>query len=507
MIQCRQWQWRHLAAHGWLLLTVALVCTLSHWGWAFQSSSKKIKHPPRVLAQNPKQSELGSEHEIDGQSFSAPLVFGNPTVITRRNSLASALGFAASFIPNHQSTSAADSYISQVAMGDANLSTCPSLTLPLQYQPSLSAYTISYKVGSSTFGAIIDTGSPFLLVPQSSEESCRPEYKWGCFRPEESRPVAGMGPTIERFDGNEGMVEWREGKFSFDAVASEEGRTIARESDASSLAFPDVAPAANAAMLTDDAASNSALFPRSLMTFGVISESLMDGPGGIFLGLVKYTDGWIRPSFLGQSDVSAFSIDLRGREDGSPKTLILYGNEKKSSTTEDGKIEATKLPSLSSIASSARANYKRDRSENGIPLVRDLNKRFGDPTIHYVGLASSIIVNGSNLASASSRKKLYCIFDTGCSGMTISPSLFNERYATARAQKEKSLWGAVTVELKTISGGTVTLNADRPITTPLGSESPWGKRLDGHLIVLGLAFLDGMKMTVDIDGDRCWFED
>ena len=45
------------------------------------------------------------------------------------------------------------------------------------------------------------------------------------------------------------------------------------------------------------------------------------------------------------------------------------------------------------------------------------------------------------------------------------------------------------------------------ITTPLGSERPWGKKLNGHLIVVGLAFLDRKKMTVDIDGDKIWFED
>ena len=52
-----------------------------------------------------------------------------------------------------------------------------------------------------------------------------------------------------------------------------------------------------------------------------------------------------------------------------------------------------------------------------------------------------------------------------------------------------------------------TLNANRPITAPLGDERPWGKRLDGHLIVLGLSFLEGLKMTVDIDEDKVWFED
>jgi len=91
--------------------------------------------------------------------------------------------------------------------------------------------------------------------------------------------------------------------------------------------------------------------------------------------------------------------------------------------------------------------------------------------------------------------------------MSISPSLFDERYAAARANKEKSLWGQVDVELQTVGGETVTLSAKRPITTPLGSERPWGKKLDGHLIVLGLSFFEGVKMTVDADGGMVWFED
>ena len=391
----------------------------------------------------------------------------NKMMVTRRTSLASAaLALITSVIPTrHYSSAHADSLeISDNTNYNNNYqrTIIPSLTIPLQYQPKLSAYTISYTIGTSQFGAIIDTGSPFLMVPQSSETSCSPEYEWGCFHPEESQPAPGLGPTLERYDGNEGLVEWRQGQFSFDII-------------------------------------NSVLFPRSLMTFGVISESLMDGPGGIFLGLVKNTDGRIRPSFLGQSNVSSFSVDLRER--GIRKTLTLYGNANNNvnvSSSADDVINEN----IVSLPSNLRT------AQNAIPLVRDLNRRFGDPTIHYVGVASSINVNGSNLSTTSRRNgKIYCIFDTGCSSMSISPSLFDERYTMARTNKEKSLWGRVSVELKTISGKTVILNVNRPITTPLGSERPWGKRLDGHLIVLGLAFLDGLKMTVDIDGDKVWFED
>ena len=398
-------------------------------------------------------------HDDEGEDCNIHITHrhNNKMMVSRRTSLATtAIGIATSILPQYPTIAAATnedeldmSSIQTFTTDDVSNSNnnheraIPSLTIPLQYQPKLSAYTISYQVGLSQFGAIIDTGSPFLLVPAASETSCSPEYQWGCFHPEESRKTS-LGPTLERFDGNEGLVEWREGTFSFDI--------------------------------------QSKLFPKSLMTFGVISESLMNGPGGIFLGLVKNTDSRIRPSFLGQSNVSAFKVDLRERE-GINKSLTLYGP-----LTDPG---SSKLPG----------------EQDAIPLVRDLNKKFGDPTIHYVGVASSINVNGYNLATTSNRSKIYCIFDTGCSGMTISPSLFDQRYASARANREKNLWGSVNVELQTVSGKTISLDANRPITTPLGDERPWGRRLDGHLIVLGLSFLEGLKMTVDIDGDKIWFED
>jgi hypothetical protein len=143
-----------------------------------------------------------------------------------------------------------------------------------------------------------------------------------------------------------------------------------------------------------------------------------------------------------------------------------------------------------------------------IPLTNELNKRYGDPTIHYVAIASSIKVNGLTLASLSRKDgKLFVIFDTGCSGMTICPELFDNQYSLARSQRAKNVWDTVEVEFKTKSGDIVALSAKRPITTPLVSDRPWGKKLDGHLIVLGLAFLDNLKMTIDADNSKIWFDE
>ncbi len=45
--------------------------------------------------------------------------------------------------------------------------------------------------------------------------------------------------------------------------------------------------------------------------------------------------------------------------------------------------------------------------------------------------------------------KVYCIFNMGCSGMAVSPSIFDARYDNVRDICKKSLWGKADVELKT----------------------------------------------------------
>ena len=319
-----------------------------------------------------------------------------------------------------------------------------SLVVPIKYVPALSAYVVSYTVGGSRFVAIVDTGSPFLLVPSYCDET-----KYGCYKQDSSLP-SGLAPTYERFDSNEGMVEWRRAPFSF-------------------LRQDDI-PAGSMA-------AEKRLFPDSV-TFGVLAESLMDGPGGIFLGLVKNTDARIRPSFLSQSAVGAFSIDLRARAE--PKTLTL-------SKSNDAWI-----------------------SGDWIQLNAKNLQNCGDPTRHYSAEALDVSVNGRPLVASDSRgkrqKKIYVIIDTGCSGMIITPDLFDERYKVARANREKSLWGDVDVTFGTARGGTLTLSATKPLTTPFGSNRPWGKPLDGHLLVVGLAFLDNKKTSVDIDNGRMWIE-
>jgi hypothetical protein len=188
---------------------------------------------------------------------------------------------------------------------------------------------------------------------------------------------------------------------------------------------------------------------------------------------------------LGQTPVKAFQIDLASPDDEKSLTL----------TSSD----ATSMldPNNSSLLGSF------------IPLTRDLNRRYGDPTNHYTAIAASVLANGSPLLSSRDRRPIYVIFDTGVSGMVVSQELFDERYKSARKNRERNLWGNVQIQLRSNSnkrgeGKVVSLTAHKPVVTPLG-QKPW-PTFNAHLIVIGLAFLDGHRTTVDIDQQKLWIE-
>lgn len=296
------------------------------------------------------------------------------------------------------------------------------IEVPLEYIPALNAYVVHFYLFGERFGAILDTGSPFLTCP-STCSTWSYKYKWGCYHPERTFD-SGYSNTIEGFDNNQGKVVWRKAGFTFDEE----------------------------------------LQPQQNLTFGVFGPDLLDGPGGVFFGLIKDTDKWIRPSFLVQTGYKTFCVDLRD----SP-TLTL----------------------------SKQAMIQDD---DYIPLIRDLNRRYKAPVVHYTAKAARFIVNGLPL-KLSDKTPTYVIFDTGLSGMAVSEELFEGRNLQARKNREKSLWGEVSVAFETRAGNEVELSARKPITTPLGKDTSWTK-FKGNLIVLGLAFLDGNAMVIDIDDNK-----
>lgn len=308
------------------------------------------------------------------------------------------------------------------------------IRVPLEYIPALSAYVVHYYLFGERFGAIVDTGSPFLTAPSTCSKWSY-KYLWGCYKPELTSD-SGYADTYVALDNNLGTVKWRKAGFSFD------GTDIMQQ-------------------------------PKDLV-FGVFGPDLLDGPGGVFFGLIKETDKRIYPSFLGQTGYDSFCVDLR--------------QSNTTTTSSSPQLVLSKKPLI--------------QDDDYITLTRDLNRRYKASVVHYTAKATKFVVNGLPL-KMNDKKPTYVIFDSGCTGMTVSDELFDGRYLQARKNKEKSLWGHVTITFETHAGNEVQLTATKPLTTPLDNKTL--SKYKGNIIVVGLAFLDGLAMTIDTKEGKLQF--
>lgn len=329
---------------------------------------------------------------------------------------------------------------------------------------------IRYRVDGSLFTAVVDTGSPFLMIPGSC--GANTVRRSGCYK--QQGVPSGFSDTYEQFDGFEGNVEWRMAPVSLEGAQGH-------------------------------------LYGPRQVVFGVASESILSGPGGVFFGLIRDTDSWIRPSFLGQTMVQSLKLDLR--ETPEPEELESVSPMSGSPTRPKALMLSTK-PMIPPV-----------KTSSAIQMTNNLRRKYGDPVTHYTVQASSITVNGYPLA-ATDGKPIYVILDTGTTGMVVSQELFDQRYQEARQRKEKSLWGRVDLALPRVggegaqrlswrqtprtpsfTGNEFVLSATKPLTTPFDLRKTWGKRFNGHLLVVGLAFLVGHQITIDIDRQLVLFED
>eukprot|EP00966_Prymnesium_polylepis_P153824 3552125-Prymnesium_polylepis.1 len=160
----------------------------------------------------------------------------------------------------------------------APLATAEALAAPLSTVVPLSlcggAYCIKYTIDDQPFRAVIDTGSPFLLVDGTCGQAAT-LARWGCYKGA-SRP-SGLPDTDELFGGEDVGVQWRRGAFRVSASAGQ-------------------------ALGSDD------------VTFGVVRSYIGKGGGGaVFLGLVKRRLPRIRPTLIEQLNVVSMNFDFIGR--------------------------------------------------------------------------------------------------------------------------------------------------------------------------------------------------
>lgn len=291
------------------------------------------------------------------------------------------------------------------------------VVLPLVKASDGSWFT-NYAIDGQLYRAIVDTGSPFITVPGSCTRL------WGCYK---SGSECGLDDTVEVFASSEGTVQWRTGLLELGSLKSSPNTSTAE----------------------------GVLFTRVI--FGVLSDELVARPGGVWLGLIKRREDWIRPTFLGQTDFVSIRMNF-------PKeTLVL-----------------SRKPLIA-------------RNAKGAVCLADLRPQ-GDPVGHYAALASHVEVNGrrigdNNLAS-------YVIFDSGLNGVALSRALYDCVRQDATSRQERRPFGEVEVYISDRSGNLRSLRSVAPITTAL--DIPWDG-FDANLIVLGVEFLESLELTIDVD--------
>ena len=226
------------------------------------------------------------------------------------------------------------------------------------------AYCAAYEIDKQPFRAVVDTGSPFMLVDGTC--STGDVSKWGCYRGDGRD--AGLADTDEIYGGSDVGVEWRRGDFRFvQARVDEQQRFVAERTDA---VVPRPLPL-------------SANVPNAI--FGIVRKEVGKGGGGaVFLGLAKRRLPRIRPTLLEQTDIASLRFDFVRR-----------------------RMELSRVPRI-------------PPSEDALKLL-DLRSR-GAPVAAYAVKVQRLVVNG---AVVKAPRTIVAIIDTGTTGISISDDLFD----------------------------------------------------------------------------------
>ena len=138
------------------------------------SSAVALSNPRRYQALSQRQPAFGSLNSLpsnhnDDRDGSSDFKHSRRDVLNKI-SYSIATAATATIFPSTSSPA--------LATAQETSSTTATITTPLEYIPSLNAYVAHFYLFGERFGAIVDTGSPFLTVPSTCNKWA---YKYSIF--------------------------------------------------------------------------------------------------------------------------------------------------------------------------------------------------------------------------------------------------------------------------------------------------------------------------------------
>ena len=310
------------------------------------------------------------------------------------------------------------------------------------------ALCAAFLLDGLPFRAIIDTGSPFLIVPAETDCSAQPRRQafFGC-APSSAFRETSIAPSIELYGVTEAQIQWRTAELV----------GLAAESPCD-------------------------------MIIGAAPRSLIEASGGAFAGLILNGDGE-HPTLLSQLQPSICGFSL----DGVNLELLLYRSHR-SGVHPEGSAPYSHLPVV--------VPYHH----RTLPLV-DL-RQVGDTVDHIAVAATRLSIDGIEVPV---NRPLVVVFDSGLTGILLSDRICEAApKETSRARLSSAR--SIEVDVVAEGQNSQTFRASQDTSSsPFRISSqpvPWfpDPAVEPGIVVLGQAFLRQKRLVVDFNHRRALCE-
>ena len=306
------------------------------------------------------------------------------------------------------------------------------------------SFVVDYYIGEASVRGVVDTGSPFITIQGGNGSE-----NWGFVTKSDIRP-SPYGETYEVYGLQvDSSTVWCLGDLRF---------TTSRDF---------------AATTTTTEKSNVKYWGLREMVLGVVNGSMANVGGSInganasFVGLTKFRQDWIRPTFLEQTDVSSFSMNFE------KETLTL----------------------------SRKNLIDKENDANVLPMI-DL-RPLGAPVYHYAVLLDDLYINGEKHKFKNKNEKTYVIFDSGTTGLLVSEDLYeNSAFRDGAFQAAMTFTDIKGKKSSVAIGSSIRTCTRKCLFLCLPLKVPWDGVLEekSNVIFAGLAVLMNQgEMTVDCE--------
>ena len=307
------------------------------------------------------------------------------------------------------------------------------------------SFVVDYYIGEASVRGVVDTGSPFITIQGGNGSE-----NWGFVTKSDIRP-SPYGETYEVYGLQvDSSTVWCLGDLRF---------TTSRDFATTTT--------------TTTVKSNVKYWGLREMVLGVVNGSMANVGGSInganasFVGLTKYRQDWIRPTFLEQTDVSSFSMNFE------KETLTL----------------------------SRKNLIDKENDANVLPMI-DL-RPLGAPVYHYAVLLDDLYINGEKHKFKNKNEKTYVIFDSGTTGLLVSKDLYeNSAFRDGAFQAAMTFTDIKGKKSSVTIGSSIRTCTRKCLFLCLPLEVPWDGVLEekSNVIFAGLAVLMNQgEMTVDCE--------